>query len=148
MNDLTDVPTEALIAELDRRSPTNTACWFFGVWPGESAGHYIRDTDGRIEYGQPFSRAESELYPFRYWESREPQPEGHVTHAIKTFGERTVTLLRSWDRSADQRGGCAATFIIDAAVSPARAMEIARASFPRVFERIEAHLGRPTRLDP
>ncbi len=55
-------------------------------------------------------------------------------------------LLTSWDRSADRRGNCCATFLLDRVMAPALALEAARAAFPAVFERIEAHLGRPLEL--
>lgn len=90
---------------------------------------------------------ENPLYPWRYWdystqESRaacaRPQDEGLLWYRI--VDGRMV--LASWDKSADPRGGCAASFVVDALVTPEHALELARATFPRVFSRIEQHLGR------
>jgi hypothetical protein len=55
-------------------------------------------------------------------------------------------VLVAWDRSADPRGGCAASFVVDALVTPEHALELARATFHRVFARIEQHLGRAVQL--
>lgn len=148
MADLTNVPTADLLAEVDRRTlaAQPPVVHFFGVWPGERAGHYRRDRYGRTATGsdgnenipgRPLS-----LYPWA--DHRLPQPEGQLWHWYhRGMG---LTVLTSWDRSADKRGGCCATFIVHAHVTPEHALGLARAAFPRVFDRIEAHLGRPVVL--
>jgi hypothetical protein len=135
---ITDVPTETLLAELDRRTRAAAPpkVWFYGVWPGERAGHYVRDKHGNM---QSVSRG---YYPWNTRENRAEQNEGLFWH--RHVDGRTHLL--SWDRSADPRDNCAASFIVHDLVTPERALELARANFPSVFARIEQHLGRTVRL--
>lgn len=167
---LADVPTAYLLDELDRRRlaaqpaepPEPPRVQFFGVWPGERFGHYLRDRDGRKAWnevnpsgrvrhtldGDPerTSQRRGGLYP---WDTmgdgcRREQPEGKLWHWYnKGLG---LTVLTSWDRSEDTRGNCAASFVVHAIVTPEAALTMAREAFPRVFERIEGHLGRPVEL--
>lgn len=71
-----------------------------------------------------------------------PQDEGLFWHRHDV----SFTYLLSWDRSADHRFNCAASFIVDAIVTPGLALEMARATFPAVFARIEGHIGRSVEL--
>jgi hypothetical protein len=147
---LTDIPTIDLLAEVDRRARAALppVVHFYGVWPGERAGHYRRDKNGKMQREQGFAaRCKNYgLYPWNVFDAGEsdPQVEGrfwHWHHPGAPF-----TLLLSWDRSADKRGGCAATFIVHATVTAEHALELARANFPQVFARIETHLGRSVEL--
>jgi len=140
--DLTEVPTAALLAEMDRRTRAAAPpkIWFYGVWPGHSAGHYLRDPHGQQIWNEP--TVGRSRYPWDSREIRRAQDEGLLWH----HHTADKTLLLSWDRSADQRGNCVCTFIIDALVTPEQALAIARESFPLVFQRIEQHLGREPRL--
>lgn len=147
---LADVPTPYLLDELDRRAKAAEPprVLFYGVWPGERVGHYMRDRDGvlvweriKIKTGRPGG-----MYP---WDPsgrgyRCEQTEGKLWHWYhKGMG---LTVLTSWDRSADARMNCAAAFVVHALVTPETALALAREAFPRVFERIEAHLGRSVEL--
>ena len=147
---LVEIPTAELLAELDRRvaAAGSPVVHFFGVWPGERAGHYLYDKHGtHINTGGSDYSAGRILYPWDYYQGpmrRRPQVQGtfwHWHHAMQP-----LTMLLSWDRSADARGGCAASFVVHAHVTPEQALAFARADFPRVFERIETHLGKPVTL--
>lgn len=52
------------------------------------------------------------------------------------------TMLAAWDRSADPRGGCTATFALQGEFEPAVALRIARETYPGLLARIEEHVGR------
>lgn len=146
---LADVPSAELLAELDRRARAAQppAVHFFGVWPGNHAGHFRRDSRGRMVKFEDslgrFPAREAGLYPWSDW--TKPQPQGKIWHWYDLVGE-PLTLLLSWDRSADERGGCCATFIVHAHVTPEHGLALAREVFPAVFDRIETHLGRPVEL--
>ena len=51
------------------------------------------------------------------------------------------TLVSWWDRSGDQRGFSLSAFAINATMDAGTAEKHARAVFPRVFERMDRHLG-------
>lgn len=151
---LANVPMPYLLEELDRRRlaaqpaepPEPPRVQFFGVWPGERAGHYLRERDGRHVWEDMTVGRRAGLYP---WDTRgegyrREQPEGKLWHWYhKGLG---LTVLTSWDRSEDPRGGCAAAFVVHALVLPEAALAMAREAFPRVFQRIEGRLGRPVEL--
>lgn len=120
---------------------------FYGVWPGDRAGHFRRDRNGAIQRGRDDidGRGPLGLYPWDVWHGpSEPQTEGNFWHWHHP--SEPMTLLLSWDRSADRRGGCCATFIIHAHVSPGHGLALARDDYQKVFARIEAHLGCPVVL--
>lgn len=132
------IPTIELLAELNRRARAAAPpkVWFYGVWPGERAGHYVRDKHGNMgANGRGY-------YPWDTRENRAPQDEGLLWHRHVDG----CTQLRSWDRSADPRFNCAASFIVDALVTPEQALALARTNFPTVFARIEQHLGNAVEL--
>jgi hypothetical protein len=128
-------------------APAPPGVWFYGVWPGERAGHYLhRPCGGRVwAVAEAFVRRNPRgLYPvdFRDGDVSSHQPEGQL-RVWRGDGEM---LLTTWDRSADRRGNCCATFLLDRVMAPALALEAARVAFPLVFERIETHLGRAVEL--
>jgi hypothetical protein len=139
---LIDYTTRELFAE---RPPV---VHFFGVWPGERAGHYRRERSGKMtnDHGDGIDgRQPLGLYPWNVFHGpAAPQIEGKFW--TWRHPSKPLTLLLSWDRSADQRGGCCATFIVHDHVTDERALGLARESFPAVFARIEAHLGKPVEL--
>jgi hypothetical protein len=151
--DLSTIPTLALLAEVDRRARASAPpqVLFFGVWPGSRAGHFVRDRHGsmpRADYegGVPKAR-DGGLYPWgcgHEWRQPGPQDEGKLW--LWHHPQQPMTLLLAWDRSEDRRGNCCSTFLVFAHVTPEHGLELARAAFPRVFERIEAHLGRALEL--
>ena len=149
-----------LQAEIDRRMANderarNPPCFFYGVWPGNGAGHYTHDEHGAHAWRQSDRFRSLALMcgrTFYPWDvsngtaSRRtvdrPQPEGRAWH----WKHENWTVITMWDRSEDSRGNCCSTFFVEADVSPTRAMERAREVFPSVFARIEKHLGRAVAL--
>lgn len=55
-------------------------------------------------------------------------------------------MIAAWDRSADSRRGCTATFAILGELGPDDALAMARRTYPALFARIEKHLGRPVEV--
>ena len=150
--DLSAIPTIALLAEVDRRAKDAAPpeVLFFGVWPGTGAGHHIRVPCGDW-YPQPLrdrlgalTKARGSGHLFLYPPGSQDQPEGKLWHWYHP--DEPLTLLLSWDRSGDRRHGSVASFVVLDHVTPEYGLELARAAYPRVFERIEAHLGRPVML--
>jgi hypothetical protein len=120
-----------------------TVVHFYGVWPGNKAGHFRYKPDGsRLRYEGVPARGPLSLYPWDRWHGATDRPEDEGKFWHWHHPTVPITLLLSWDRSADKRHGCAATFIICDHVTPEVGLDLARAAFPRVFERIEKHLGR------
>lgn len=129
---------------------------FYGVWPGRHTGHHLRATSGEprhdidrdlaLHLGEARPGAGG-LYPWTM-EYRErnrygDQVEGHAWHWVgEDHRGKPMTLLTMWDRSEDRRRNCCSSFVVMAAVTPKVAMRAARAAFPAVWERIEAHVGR------
>lgn len=144
--DLAGFSTADLLAEVDRRTRAEQPpiVHFFGVWPGAGAGHHRRDRHGAMLREESIGR-EGHLYPWdTRREFRREQFEGKFWHWHHP--EKPLTLLTSWDRSEDERGNCCSAFIVHAHVTPEHALKLARADFPKVFSRIEAHLGRAVEL--
>jgi hypothetical protein len=147
---ITDYTTRELLAEVERRQLAERppVVHFFGVWPGERAGHYRRERSGKMtnDHGDGIDgRQPLGLYPWDVFHGpAAPQIEGKFW--TWRHQSKPLTLLLSWDRSADHRGGCCATFIIHEHVTDERALDLAREAFPAVFARIEAHLGRSVEL--
>lgn len=139
----------------DKTQPPDHA-YFCGVRPGTKAGHYCEPSDGP---SSPWG--ESSLgYRLLDWHPerdgrRTPrgdrmrrivsgEPEGEFAHLI----EDGWTLIAAWDRSADRRGGCSASFAFGGEYTPQRALTMARDRWPLVFARIEAHIGRTVTVRP
>ena len=130
-----------LLAELDARAKAASppAVHFFGVWPGRPNGHFTWTPEGRQLAREPRVLRRGYLYPIDTRDRwREEQPEGIFWH----WRDSELTLLTSWDRSADRRGGCCAAFVVYRPMDATQALALARAAFPAVFARIETHLGR------
>ncbi len=141
-----------------------TTAYFFGVCPGDSAGHYLHTP------GPRGAHRDSPMTPWgvqgRF--GRFPLPEGQVMELLwpkqddhrrpidryEPEGEPRFnrkdgwTLVGMWDRSADKRGACCAIFAFSVECDDDQALALARQLFPRVFTRIEAHLGREVRPAP
>lgn len=66
------------------------------------------------------------------------QPEG-IAKVLVADG---WTLLTCWDRSGDKRTGSHASFVFHAVLTPDDALREARARFPGVWARIDAHLAK------
>jgi hypothetical protein len=137
-------------------TPADTVpAYFFGVCPGSRSGHYCHVPGlGRWRNDDPLTPwvgKESWWGPIgettaleACWDKRDGQPEGEPR-----FDRRDGwTLVAMWDRSADKRMGCCAIFAFQRDLTDPEALALARELFPRVFARIEKHLGRPVRLEP
>ncbi len=148
--DLYDAPVRELQAELDRRvrEAVPPVVLFFGVFPPRPNGHFLYKPDGDWANKKLFLHTEREgyLYPSlsTRGHGRGTQEEGKLWHWYHP--SKPITVLLSWDRSADKRGNCCASFVVLAEVSVGEALRLARAAFPDVFHRIEEHLGRATVL--
>lgn len=129
--------------------------YFCGVIPGTSAGHFCYPNRGPIS---PWGAAAPMVYPLLDWHPERdgakgprleyfqrgnpPQIEGEFVH-VQAAG---WTMIAAWDRSADPRGGCTATFAMDALLDMDEALSAARGAWPAVFARIETRLGRPVTI--
>lgn len=155
MTDLSAIPTADLYAEINRRLRSEAEAarplrvLFFGVRVGDTSGHFVREvhTDGRVggmlalrameldaRFPAPLRERHGSLYPWRYWErpdSQREQVEGVVVHELHDGW----TLVSWWDRSADHRGGCCATFLVEGAHTSAEAVALARERYPALFAR-------------
>lgn len=129
--------------------------YFFGVWPGRTAGH-----DCHLPGGQSAPRGSNpspwgatgsypiagmKCYPYMgcklvggFPDAFAPEPEGVRYHDQRDGW----TLVAWWDRSGDRRGGSVAAFAFDETLTPDAAEARARELFPSVWQRIDLHLGR------
>lgn len=132
--------------------------YFTGVWPGEQAGHCCFTPDGQRPRHDvapsPWAESPSKLYPLGdatpqgvAWPDRYSNAEGQPEGRARIVRQGGWTLVFVWDRSGDKRPGSHATFALQADLEPAEALDKARELFPRVFARIERHLGRSVVLD-
>ncbi len=138
--------------------------YFCGVMPGTRAGHFCKPYDGEHSpWGEPpgaSSGNRASGYPLMDWHperdgERAPRPdylqrerptetEGEFAHLIVDGW----TLIAAWDRSADTRPGCSASFAVHVEMDMGAMLALARLSWPAVFERIEAHIGRRAGVRP
>lgn len=122
--------------------------YFCGVRPGSSAGHFCEPpSDARSPWGghgytvldwhpeRDGLRAPRRAFKDR---GRPPEDEGEFVHLVLDGW----TLIAAWDRSADHRGGCTATFAVLGVLEAEEMLASAREQYPRVFARIEKHIGR------
>lgn len=133
--------------------------YFFGVRPGDANGHFCHVPGlAWAERDAPLTPWASGYHPIgeraamkaafdpggrdRDWaygtSTRIKQTEGMPGFARKDGW----TLVALWDRSADRRGGCCAMFAFHKELTDPEALACAKRVFPRVFARIEKHLGR------
>lgn len=151
------------------RNPKSMRAYFTGVVPGELTSHvcrrpnFERDDLLGTPWCSPFIRYSLlDWHPYRDGlfpgarggrSTTAPpvaqQEEGVFVRVLVARLAATVrvssdwTMLAAWDRSADQRGGCTATFAFEGERDGEEALRLARTLFPGVLERIEAHVGRP-----
>ena len=134
--------------------------YFVGVLAGERSGHRllrwppIRESWPREPLEpSPWAGAGCPLTAYhpahghhlRYSHvERAAQVEGVFSHLTRDGW----TLLAAWDRSADARYGCTATFAMREILAPEDALAVARRLYPELFARIEAHIGRPVVVQP
>jgi len=157
--DLSEIPTPELearvaeiVAELRRREQLQAPglAWFYGVWPGTRAGHYLRRSDGSRAHGygaappewpERLRERDGWLYPWKTSYSygdpnrgRE-QVQGQAVMEVYQATPRGFTYLGFWDRSEDNRGGCCSSFVLEGVYTFGGACERLRELFPEVWAR-------------
>ena len=131
-------------------SNTPNEVFFYGVWPGTGAGHYLFDPRRKMLGCHPDT---TPLLGALYWaRSAGPYPWDTQAEWRRLAGERrsqeqgrfvlfqseTVTLITCWDRSEDRRGGCCTAFLLPGPpLDRETALQRARDAFPAVFARME-----------
>lgn len=146
LTDLTAISSADLCAELERRyrveNPVPPRAYYFGVWAGQSSGHFFVDEYGHgvweveAELGRIVQR-ENGLYPWG-GSDRRPQVEG-VAILEHHSG---WTYLGFWDRSADPRGNCCSAFLLEGALHYEQAVQVARERFPAIWARYTFEVRR------
>ncbi len=121
--------------------------YFLGVAPHDEVGHWCwlpGCVDWAAKNASPSPWADG-VGPIAdegairsLWAREEPQVEGLPRFARKG----RWTLMAMWDRSGDSRPGSHAAFAVDLSLSDADMLALCKEQYPRVFARIEAHLGR------
>lgn len=127
--------------------------YFCGVRPGTRNGHHCQPSTGLVTPWGSVSAACTLLdwhpdrdglsYNSAIANGREHNYRG-ITETEGEFVHLIVggwTLIAAWDRSADKRPGCTASFAMPGEHGAEIALAFARARWPRVFARIETHLG-------
>ena len=130
--------------------------YFMGVPPGHTAGHACAPKVGETSPWGTGPWPVLDWHPDRDGPRRTepPMPTVRIGWNQQPEGEFVWlqadgwTLIAAWDRSADTRGGCTASFAIHALVEPDAMLDLARAAHPAVLARIEAHIGRPVTVRP
>lgn len=120
--------------------------YFVGVKPGSTGGHYChvpglwrpaRDATKSPwpNYLGPLGEGAMD----ECWSKRDSQVEGEPRFAHSS-GWALVTM---WDRSGDSRLNSCAVFAVRSKCTDGEALGHVKRLFPKVFERIEARLGKP-----
>lgn len=118
--------------------------FYFGVWTGTKAGHYMFGVDGRM-----LSRAERSVLPWREGEidcAMQPsadKDDSYNPNRDETQGHAAIhhkdgwTALCMWDRSEDLRGGCNSNFFFEGTFSFDQMVEMSKNSFQKVWDRFK-----------
>lgn len=110
--------------------------YFFGVKSSSEKGHYLYDINCQVVWGEK----EQHKIPFRYSILDSGLlPPGKIEEQGKLHlaNINGWTILGMWDRSADTRGNCNASFIAEGYFSIGEMSEIAKENFPKLWERIQ-----------
>ena len=130
-------------------------CHFIGVLYPDTSGHrpYLngKQISNRVSAPPTPWRTDSYLHLVELSTIARPgdptrgeqEPEG----TLYTEQAGAWTLIACWDRSADSRGGCCATFAAQTA-DIAEALASIREHYARTLARIEAHVGKPIEAWP
>jgi hypothetical protein len=112
--------------------------YFFGVWTGDRAGHYLYDQNGRPVWGNgilPWRAIDGVLQPNAH------DPYVFVPMAQQVQGEAMLhhkggwTALCFWDRSEDRRAGCNANFFAKGTHDFAQMVHLSKNAFPDIWRR-------------
>jgi hypothetical protein len=151
MSDLSQISTADLVAELERRRQAEQATskppevYFFGVWPGSRAGHYLRSPGGGHLPANQRRLIESRLtgggrtwylYPWDPTDSRLGRQE-QVQGLFHYWQAGEITVISCWDRTEDPRGNCCSAFVVLQAMTGPELLALARQQHPKMFARIE-----------
>lgn len=107
---------------------------FFGVGPGDDAGHFWHAPGGRKLWSQMHHPIPQRL---------QSTIDGTFAPADSRASGRAViahlhglTILSFWDYSADSRGGCNGNFVAPGCHDFRAMLTLAQEHFPRLMERI------------
>lgn len=112
-----------------------TRVYFFGVISADHQGHYLYDANGQAVW----SSKSLNLLPFRYAIlDGGLLPPGLVEEQGKLHLAviNGWTILGMWDRSADTRGNCNASFIVEGVHALDVMIAISKDTFPNIWTRI------------
>lgn len=109
--------------------------YFFGVINPQSRGHYLYDKNGQ----QVWSMREQNSIPFQYTildggllPPGMPEEQGRLHLAVIN----AWTVMGMWDRTADPRGKCNASFIAEGIYTLDEMKAIAARDFPSQWARV------------
>lgn len=108
--------------------------YFFGVIDARKKGHFLYDSNEQ----QVWDKQRVNQIPFNYVildGGLLVQPEEQCRlHLAQING---WTVLGMWDRTADKRGACNASFIAEGLFTIEEMEEIAKSTFPNQWNRIQ-----------
>lgn len=128
--------------------------YYFGVWPGSGAGHYLRASGG-ARPGFSLDGPDNPL-PWRYELDSQLCPMGDRDlrwkadyDSVNHQGEAKITrkdgwtVLAFWDSSEDKRGDCNSNFILktDEDLEFDELVKIFREEFPELWARFDKNFG-------
>ena len=108
--------------------------YYFGCW--DRPGHFLHDTHGQHVNGDKVGFPEWSLDG--RFAPHDTESEGHA----KLLNLLGWTFLAFWDRSVDSRGACNSLFLLPGMLDFDKAVETARAAFPRVWKRFKFNVRR------
>lgn len=119
--------------------------YYCGVWGGRGSGHHCRTPDGHlsmIETNSPWGEHREPARDHLCAGFLDPVPDP-LQKRGQPFGwkhgvQNGWTILATWDRSGDPRGGSHSSFVMRGELSQEEAMAAAEAVFPFILARIRA----------
>jgi len=116
--------------------------YYFGVWPGTGAGHYLHDCHGNSVSGWP---ERNPVIPWGYEIDTNLCPGGKNAFSLDHQGKAAIhrkdgwIALSFWDSSEDKRGASNSGFFIqtDEELSFGQLVTIFREAFPKLWERFD-----------
>lgn len=115
--------------------PQGERTYFFGVIDAQHKGHFLYDRTGQSLYDYEMER---QRIPFKAYAIDggllvQPETQGRLHLSIVNGW----TVLGMWDRTADTRSGCSASFIAEGVHSIDEMKAIAARDFPVQWKRIQ-----------